>query len=426
MGLLQNIMRINAEPIKFIGSTSASPTDRCKWNRPEQFGNKYIGFANISPKTGVPSGYLPMAQFEMPRVDGGIASFVNHEGSGSVSINSLSLGRAIDSSVSGTGTLSQSDLSRLYMCIADLSGTGDISSAAMAGAVQLVIELLGSGDISTPSLSILAWCNSLLEASGTIVGPLDLPIALSADLSGEGEISAALIGIVLLLALIEGEGSITPELQFPANLISALSGEGELTSDELKGLLWCVANLLGEGDLDGDIRGKMNMIANLSLLGGSLTAGDCAAAVWSALAANYNSGGTMGEKLNAAGTAGDPWTAELPGSYVEGTAGYAVSTLSNQMYAVSESMDAVSESMDGVATADSIEPIQLGIDAIQGTLSTLTENMGRLLDVSEGNWEIVNNQMVFYTREGDVLLTFDLLNKRGVASDTEVFKRVKV
>jgi hypothetical protein len=49
-----------------------------------------------------------------------------------------------------------------------------------------------------------------------------------------------------------------------------------------------------------------------------------AAAVWQALATTYNDSGTMGNKLNSAASAGDPWTTALPGSYAAGSAGYII------------------------------------------------------------------------------------------------------
>ena len=39
------------------------------------------------------------------------------------------------------------------------------------------------------------------------------------------------------------------------------------------------------------------------------------------MAIDYNESGTMGEKLNSAGTAGDPWTADLSSYTTVGTAG---------------------------------------------------------------------------------------------------------
>jgi hypothetical protein len=46
-----------------------------------------------------------------------------------------------------------------------------------------------------------------------------------------------------------------------------------------------------------------------------------AAAVWGSDAATFNAAGTMGSKLNAASSAGDPWSTALPGSYPAGSAG---------------------------------------------------------------------------------------------------------
>ena len=47
-------------------------------------------------------------------------------------------------------------------------------------------------------------------------------------------------------------------------------------------------------------------------------------ATWDAVSASHNTAGTTGNKLSAAATAGDPWTASVPGAYPAGTAGYIV------------------------------------------------------------------------------------------------------
>jgi hypothetical protein len=48
--------------------------------------------------------------------------------------------------------------------------------------------------------------------------------------------------------------------------------------------------------------------------------------VWDATMASHLDVGSTGEKLNAAGAAGDPWTTALPGAYGAGTAGYILGT----------------------------------------------------------------------------------------------------
>lgn len=52
-----------------------------------------------------------------------------------------------------------------------------------------------------------------------------------------------------------------------------------------------------------------------------LTPASVASAVWAAIATDHNEAGTMGAKLNAASSAGDPWGTALPGSYPAGSAG---------------------------------------------------------------------------------------------------------
>ena len=48
-----------------------------------------------------------------------------------------------------------------------------------------------------------------------------------------------------------------------------------------------------------------------------------------------------------------------------------------------------------------------------------------LLDVEQGNWEILNNQMIFYKRDGSELMRFNLYDKSGQPSETNVYKRVR-
>jgi hypothetical protein len=67
-----------------------------------------------------------------------------------------------------------------------------------------------------------------------------------------------------------------------------------------------------------------NGITATSLSAGSLT--DIAGAVWDATMADYVDAGSTGFTLNAAGSAGDPWSIALPGVYAAGTAGYLVGT----------------------------------------------------------------------------------------------------
>lgn len=56
------------------------------------------------------------------------------------------------------------------------------------------------------------------------------------------------------------------------------------------------------------------------------SAATIAAAVWDLTVSGHTTSGTFGAAMNAAGSAGDPWSTSLPGSYGAGTAGFIVGT----------------------------------------------------------------------------------------------------
>lgn len=72
-----------------------------------------------------------------------------------------------------------------------------------------------------------------------------------------------------------------------------------------------------------------NLDAAVSSIGGGTapTATQIADAVWDESLSSHLTAGSTGEKLNAAGNAGDPWTAELPGTYTGDQAGAIVAKL---------------------------------------------------------------------------------------------------
>jgi len=98
-----------------------------------------------------------------------------------------------------------------------------------------------------------------------------------------------------------------------------LSGSGGLNVS-MGILLPLAADLVGSSTLTADLKGNADLACHIYVNSGTATVDEIVAGVWNALAADYDTSGTMGQKLNAAGTAGDPWTADLT-SYAAGTAG---------------------------------------------------------------------------------------------------------
>ena len=180
-----------------------------------------------------------------------------------------------------------------------------------------------------------------------------LPIksgALSArnNLNGSGSATIAMAGGVNGAATLAGSGTLTGAGALIISMVAALSGSGTISSASAAAYLNLAATLAGDGDLagsiqaiahaaaalagDGDITGTINALGTLEaalvVTGTGLTTSNVGAAVWAAIASSNNEPGSMGEKLNDAGSASNPWTETLPGAYVAGSAGY---ILGNQL-----------------------------------------------------------------------------------------------
>lgn len=107
---------------------------------------------------------------------------------------------------------------------------------------------------------------------------------------------------------------------------------------------------------------------------------EVADAVWDEAIAGHLGVGSVGEKLNAAGSAGDPWTTALPGAYGAGSAGKIIGDNINATISSRSTMDAA-----GVRTAVGLASANL--DTQLDAMPTAVENADALLarNVSGGS-----------------------------------------
>lgn len=149
-------------------------------------------------------------------------------------------------------------------------------------------SITGSGTIAADILAVKLAAAGL-TGTGTLTAIGGLIVQLIADLEGDGEISDAnLQAFLAAVANLTGSGTAAGTLLGLGELLSALTGSGTAAG----------STLTGTGELDADI----------TVTGTGLSTANVGQAVWSALAAANNSPGTMGEKLNDAGSASNPWT----------------------------------------------------------------------------------------------------------------------
>lgn len=160
-------------------------------------------------------------------------------------------------------------------------GTGSVSNAASIAGLFASATLAGIGVISN--------------------GAMGLTIEMVAALTGTGSLSASVIGQLQAIATLAGTSTVTAAQSALAGMVAALAGSGLITDAQQEAL--------GE------------MSANIYVNQSEATVQQIVDAVWNALAAQYNLAGTMGEAMNGAGSAGNPWITDLSTYNTANTAG---------------------------------------------------------------------------------------------------------
>jgi hypothetical protein len=303
MGIIGNKTLLHKLPLTQVGGLFASdiatiPNWHCK--------------ENSSKLASVPRGYYAGGAWILPQTSGDIASINGLIGIHLFAISNLAGGLNAESNLVGSGDISNSDLNGLAFLISSLNQTSTLNSS-IAGSVNVSSNLAGSGNLN--------------GALGALVG-------IIADLNGAGELSGNIAGALQAIANLAGSGDLQGSIKATVGLIANLSGSSDITSiiignwDMVCGLL-SNSNLTSSIDakafLETNILSANNLIINNGAVVGSLNANitslselspeSLASSVWSALASQYNASGTMGEKLNGAGSAGNPWTEIIEGTY---------------------------------------------------------------------------------------------------------------
>lgn len=74
---------------------------------------------------------------------------------------------------------------------------------------------------------------------------------------------------------------------------------------------------------------------------------------------------------------------------------------------------------------DDDEIVGKSVENLQ-VVNFVSEETTRILEFTEGNWQIIGDQMLFYSRSAELLARYDLKDSLGNPSMENVFQRVKV
>jgi hypothetical protein len=202
-----------------------------------------------------------------------------------------------------------------------IAGTGSLGSTVLAGGKNASITITGTSvvvaGISAPGL-IECTTHGLSYVTADMSGVVDLV----AHLYGTGEITdAPLIIIAGMEADLTGTGELESDISALVNIYAVITASGEIYEAGLAAGMYIEADLDGSGSVtDADLIGA-GMISSDIFIGAQPSAEEIAGLVWDQLMTRHSIPGSFGVAMAAAGSAGDPWVTELPGSYPEGSAG---------------------------------------------------------------------------------------------------------
>lgn len=211
----------------------------------------------------------------------------------------------------GSSTLS-GNLGALAYLISTVSGTNTLSGN-IKGAVNIASNLAGSGNL-TGALGALISILASVNGSGSLNGSISGALSAVSVLAGSGDLSGAIKGSVSIISTLTGTSTLTSAIIGNWNMAVSLAGTSSMTVS-IKALAHVLAVLVGNGTIvlnSGAVSGSMSSsISSFS----TLSPENLALAVWSAIATQNNTSGSMGEKLNDAGSASNPWTEVIEGTY---------------------------------------------------------------------------------------------------------------
>lgn len=258
-----------------------------------------------------PSGYNSESAFYRPMIAGEIS--MRFEGDGGLDAD-LYASRNMAADFTGTGSITLGIQGRSNMGLT-ITGSGDLAATAQ-GLGNILIALSGNGDLAA-ALAGAVDMQIAMAGNGDMTALANLIISMSADFTGSGDLAASISGGVTMSIDFDGAGDMVAAINGRRNMSADFTGSGDMSAD-LYGIGNMLCALTGTGDLDALIAAYGDMSIDISTAGSGLSVGAIVDGVWNAVAANYDDAGTMGEKLNAAGTAGDPWTGLIEGSLTAG------------------------------------------------------------------------------------------------------------
>ena len=219
-------------------------------------------------------------------------------------------------------------------------------------------------DLSSSGYAVLG-----LPASGsaTITISADGTGGLIVSGSGSATISIDASGTLLSIASASGSATITLSTSAAIGALAGMSGSATITMDA-SAVSYAIGYLSGTSSNESEFSPDA-----------------LARAVWDAVASDFNTAGTMGEKLNDAGSAGNPWASLLASNNSAGSFGEFVQSLPSAADVSTQLMDST-DIETGITVK---EALRIVLAALSGKISGAGTNTITIRDVNDTTDRIV-------------------------------------
>lgn len=155
------------------------------------------------------------------------------------------------------------------------------------------------------------WSNVWVRGTWAFTGSGALGRNIDATMEGSGTISNANLWLILsAVATLSGIWGLSADVSGALQASATLAGSGDLTAS-LGALAWAVATLSGSGTMDNDITALAFMSADIYVNQSEASVQQIVDGVWNALAASYNTSGTMWEAAQTGGGGGGATAAQI-------------------------------------------------------------------------------------------------------------------
>jgi hypothetical protein len=200
-------------------------------------------------------------------------------------------------------------------------GRGDRMNQSVGEGIPSKLAGIPSGHLA-PSSWVLPYKPGAMSSFTNLVvtvTPGTLNLAAGVNISGDSTVTITVNPADGQL-IVSAVGSTSITFNLAANLAGALSASGStsfsftVNNATLGAIVDAVGAALVQFSNSATVRATGNLSGDITPFT-ELSPQSLSAAVWSALASAYNAPGTMGEKLNDAGSAANPWTEVIDGTY---------------------------------------------------------------------------------------------------------------